>query len=94
MKADDMQRLERTERMMIRWMCCVELSDRKASAELSNRLATESVSDVVRRGKLRWFGYVERKEPDDWVSACRHIVVKSVKGRGSLRPRKTWPGVC
>ena len=32
MKAEDMQRLERTERMMIRWMCGVKLSDRKASA--------------------------------------------------------------
>ena len=27
----------------------------------------ESVSDVVRRGRLRWFGHVERKQPDDWV---------------------------
>ena len=31
MKAEDMQRLDRTERMMIRWMCCVRLSDKKAS---------------------------------------------------------------
>ena len=34
MKAEDMQRLERTERMMIRWMRGVRLSDKKASAEL------------------------------------------------------------
>jgi len=27
----------------------------------------ESVSDVVRRGRLRWFGHVERKEDSDWV---------------------------
>ena len=32
----------------------------------------------------------ERKQPDEWVSACRHIVVESVKGRGRGRPRKTW----
>ena len=84
MKAEDMQRLERTERMMIRWMCSVKLSDRKANAELL------SVLDVVRRGRLRWFGHVERKQPDDEVSACRHTVVESVKGRGRGRPRKTW----
>ena len=89
MKAEDMQRLERTERMMIRWMCGVRLSDRKASAELLSRLDIESVSVVVRRGRLRWFGHVERKQSDDWVSACRHIVVESVKGRGRSRPRKT-----
>ena len=33
---------------------------------------------------------MERKRPDDWVSACRHLVVESVKGRGRGRPRKTW----
>ena len=33
MKSEDMQRLERTERMMIRWMCGVRLSDKKASAD-------------------------------------------------------------
>ena len=75
--------------MMIRWMCGVKLSDRKANAELLSWLGTECVSAVVRRGRLRWFGLVERKQPDDWVSACRHIVVESVKGRGRGRPRKT-----
>src|SRR5208282_2849179 len=90
MKADDMQRLVRTERMMIRWMCGVRLSDKKASAELLSRLDIECVSVVVRRGRLRWFGHVERKQPYDCVSACRHIVVESVKSRDRGRPRKTW----
>jgi hypothetical protein len=66
------------------------LSDRKASEELLSRLDIECVSVVVRRGRLRWFGHVERKQPDDWVSACRNIVVESIKGRGCGRPRKTW----
>ena len=38
MKAEDIKRLERTERMMNRWMCGVKLSDRKANAELLSRL--------------------------------------------------------
>src|SRR5208282_6769917 len=65
-------------------------SDKKASAELLSRVDIECVSVVVRRGRLRWFGHVERKQPDDWVSAYRHIVVESVKGRGRGMPRKTW----
>ena len=60
----------------------MKLSDRKASAEL--------LSNVVRRGRLRWFGHVERKEPYDWVSACRSNIVESIKGRGRGRRRKTW----
>ena len=28
------------------------------------------MAEVVRHGRLRWFGHVERKSEDDWVSAC------------------------
>ena len=34
--------------------------------------------------------HVEHKEPDDWVSASRRMVVESVNGRGHGKPRKTW----
>ena len=34
------------------------------------------------------FGHLERKSVDDWVSACRRLVVEGMKGRG--RSRKTW----
>ena len=30
----------------------------------------QSVADVVRRGRLRRFGHLERKSADDWVLAC------------------------
>src|SRR5208282_2006785 len=38
MKAEDIQRLDRTESMMNRWMYGMKLSDRKANAELLSRL--------------------------------------------------------
>jgi len=88
MKLEDMQRLERTEKMMIRWMCGVTLKDKNSSEELRNKLGIVSVSDIVRRGRLRWFGHVERKDASDWVSACRDMVVVGQRGRG--RGRKTW----
>src|SRR5260221_708833 len=88
MKVEDMRRLERAERMMVRWMCGVTLKDRKTNEELLGRLGIECVFDVVRRGRLRWFGHIERKNKDDWVAACRDMVVEDEKGRG--RGRKTW----
>ena len=88
MKADDLRSLERTERMMVRWMCGVSLKDRKRSEDLCNLLGINCVADVVRRGRLRWFGHLERKSVDDWVSACRGLVVEGTKGRG--RSRTTW----
>jgi hypothetical protein len=47
-----------------------------------------SVSDRVRQGRLRWFGNVNRKDADDWLSACRKLEVSGEKGRG--RNRKTY----
>ena len=38
-------------------------------------LGIESVDEVVRRGRLRWFGHVEHKNGDDWGSAYRNVVV-------------------
>ena len=75
-------------RMMMRWMCGVSLRDKVRSEELLHRLGVDGVTDIVRRGRLRWFGHVERKSEDDWVSACRELVVDGAKGRG--RGKKTW----
>ena len=89
MKKDDMQRLVRTENTMIRWMSGVTLKDRRPSEKLRLKLGIEGVDGVIRRGRLKWFGHVECKEADDWVSKCRKLkVVGGVKKKG--RGRKTW----
>src|SRR5437867_9559122 len=88
MKVDDMQRLVKTENSMVRWMSGVTLKDRRSSEELRIGVGIEGVEEVVRYGRLRWFGHVERKEADDWVSKCRNLkVVGGVKKGGG---RKTW----
>src|SRR6059036_2668160 len=71
MKVNDMQRLVRTENSMVRWMSGVTLKDRRPREELRRKLDIEGVEGVVRRGRLRWFGHVERKEADDWISKFR-----------------------
>jgi hypothetical protein len=88
LKVSDMQQLERTERMMVRWMCGVTLKHRLRSQDLMERLDIVGVAERVRRGRLRWFGHVERKNADDWVTKCRDLVVEGGKSRG--RNRKTW----
>ena len=57
--------------MIVRWMCGVSLKDRKRSVDLYSLLGVRSMADVVRRGRLRWFGHLELRSVDDWVSACR-----------------------
>jgi len=43
---------------------------------------------VVEKNRLCWFGHVERKDVEDWVSRCRKLEV--VCNRGVGRPRKSW----
>src|SRR5437899_11938349 len=88
MKVNDIQRLVRTENSMVRWMSGVTLKDRRPSEELRLGLGIEGVGEVVRRGRLRWFGHVKRKEADDWVSKCRNLEVVGRVRKG--RPRMTW----
>ena len=74
--------------MIVRWMCGVSLKDKKCSVDSYSLSGFESVAEVMRRGRLRWFGHVERKSEDDSVSACRNVVVAGVRCAG--RGRKTW----
>ena len=73
---------------MLRWMYGVTLRDKVPMVELRRRLGIEGVVEVMRRGRLRWFGHVERKEVDDWVSACINLEAAGSRGRG--RPRMIW----
>ena len=87
MKVEDKQKLERAGNAMVRWMCGVTIKDRITTAELRERLGICNVTNFVRRGRLGWFGHVERKSDDDWVKSCRSLKVSGERGRG--RRRKT-----
>ena len=91
-KAEDLARLRRAERMMVRRMCGVSLKDRKRSDELLNRLGIECVENKIQRGRLRWFGHVERKEENNWVKKCTRMNVIGVVDRGA--PRKNVEKLC
>jgi len=74
---------------MARWMCSIVLKSRMTSEELRHRLNIKSVSDVVRRSRLRWFRRIKRKHDGDWVHNYQKLKVKGGKvGKG--RSRKTW----
>ena len=91
----DLQRLRRNDRSMIRWIAGVRPSDDVSSTTLHDRLGIREVSEVLRIGRLRWYGHVERakvtttdSEPVPWIHRVTKVPVHRTKGRG--RPRKTW----
>ena len=60
---------------MVRWMCGVTLKNRITSEELRNRLSIEAVTEIVRRGRLMWFGHMERQADYNWVKKCTKVGV-------------------
>ncbi|XP_057314216.1 uncharacterized protein LOC130655471 [Hydractinia symbiolongicarpus] len=90
-KQEDLDRLERNDMRMVRWMCKASLRDRKSSDELRSRLSLCRIKDVIQIRRLNWLGHLERMEEDNWVRKCRDLIVPGAKPRG--RPRKTWQEV-
>ena len=64
------------------------MKERISSEELRQRLDMECAMDVIRRGRLRWYGHVMRKQDEDWVKKCISMEVDGKKPRG--RPKLTW----
>ena len=72
------------------WMCGVtSLKERQCGNELRRRPGVEAIGDMMKRGRLRWHGHVERKDDADCVEV---IYTRSVvEGKAPVgRPRKTW----
>ena len=78
--APDVQRLQRTDRAMVRWICGVKLSDRVPTTELYALLGLEEISSAVGTRRLRWYGHVCRSPEDGPIASVR------VMDRGKQRP--------
>ena len=62
--SDDCNRLVRNDNAMIRWICSSRLTDKIPTAQLRERLGICSIEDLLRRGRLRWFGHVKRLDDE------------------------------
>ena len=82
----DIDRLRRTDRAMIRWICKVRLEDRVSSDTLLKRMKLTPVESAVQDSRLRWYGHVCRSS--DWINKITELHVEGSMPRG--RPRKTW----
>ena len=85
---EDVSRLNRNDMMMIRWICSAKLRDKVPSEELRSRLGLCSIENVLRCGHLRWYGHVQRMDPETYPRKVENIIATGSNPRG--RPRKTW----
>jgi len=68
-------------------MCGVKLQERLPSKGMRERLGLDIIS-VLQQNRLRWYGYVLRKEDNDWVKKCLVYEVEGARPRS--RSKKTW----
>ena len=74
---------------MARMMCGLTLLDRIPSDSILSRLGIQkTVIDYVEKSKLRWFGYVVRREDSSPIQEAYFHEVPGKRPKG--RPRKTW----
>ena len=53
-------KVERAGMQMIRYMCSVSMKDRRTGEELRKLAGGESITTVIRSGRLSWYGPVRR----------------------------------
>ena len=87
-KSSSVERIEKAEMRMVRWMCRASLCDRKRNEDLLQSLGLVKIGQVMRKSRLRWFGHVARREESHWL---QRILNFPVAGRNPCgRPRKSW----
>jgi hypothetical protein len=84
--ASDLQKLRRNDRAMIRWICRTSPSDDTHISVLHQRLGVIDIIALLRAGRLRWYGHVQRS-PSCILTTSR-MTIPGKRGRG--RPKKTW----
>ena len=87
--ASTLHRLRRNDRAMMRWICRVKPEDQVSSDLILTRLGIRDIGDVLRTGRLRWLGHVERS--NSWIAGVRKIEVEHTKTKG--RPKLSWDEV-
>ena len=88
LREKEMAILRRTERAMIRAMCCVKLLDGRNSEELMDMLGIKEPLDrIAKASSIRWYGHVLRKEDENVIVKALKFEVSGSRGRG--RPKQT-----
>ena len=81
-----LQRLQRNDRSMIRWICNTRARDRAPTSELLAKLGIVDITLPLSAHRLRWFGHVQRA-PTCIKIVC-DLLVAGRRRRG--RPMKSW----
>ena len=88
MKKREKRLLCRTKMRMLRWAQGVSLKENKKNKEVRQQVGVESIEENLRDARLRWFGHVERREPEYHLRRVVDLPEPGKRKRG--RPAKRW----
>ena len=84
----DSARLVTADNAMVRWMCKRKITDHARMSDMHRILGIKDLESILRTGRLRWYGHLERQPNDVWPNTVRQMDVDGRAFRG--RPRKRW----
>ena len=86
MKVGVFQRLQATERRMLRMICGATLKDMVESTVIVSRLRVDDLEEHLRQKRLRWFGHIVRREEEVEIKKVYELKIEGWRKRG--RPVK------
>ena len=86
MKAGVFQRLQATERRMLRMICGVMLKDKVESTVIASRVGVNDLEEHLRQKRLRWFGHIVRRDDEVEIKKVLELKIDGQRRRG--RPVK------
>ena len=88
MKAGVFQRLQATERRMLRMICGATLKDMVESTVDASRVGMDDLEEHLRQNRLRWFGNIIRRDEEGEIKKVFELKIEGRRKRG--RPVKRW----
>ena len=88
MKVTNKRKIATTEMRMLRGILAVSRRDHVRNEEIRRILHVSPIDEVMRGGRLRWFGHVQRRDADNVTRRVMELAIPGTRRRG--RPKKTW----
>ena len=88
MKVTNNRKIATTEMRMLRGILGVSRRDHMRNEEIRRILHLSPIDEVMRSGRLRWFGHVQRRDATNVTRRVMELAIPGTRRRG--RPKKTW----
>ena len=91
MKVTNKIKIATTEMRMLRGILGVSRRDHMRNGEIRRILHVSPIDEVMRGGRLRWFGHVQRRDPNNGTRRVMDLVIQGTDDEDVPRRHGTKP---